>query len=251
MNTTKKALLAATIALCSFAAVSTTQATPVTAVTGDVMLGFENAAGTLDYIYDLGQGSVFAAAVANGTFSVVNLNADLATVFGNDWATNATTGVQYGLFGMPSNKSIVYASVASGNLAPVTKVANALSTTLTHYGTFQTGYNTDLSGQALTVGVKQAVGTGTDTGFATWTGNAPSTAPFATYNVSFENLVSGKLDFYGTTGSSSTLEGILQISTSGAFGVVAVPEPSTYALFALGAMLGLVGYRSRITRQKA
>ena len=250
MKTVKKALLSTVIALAAFESIPSSQAAPVTWVSGsgDLFLGFENAAGNLNYLYDLGAGSTFAASVLAGTYAGVNLNADLTSVFGSDWATNATTGVSYGIFGLPSNKTIVYATVANGNLAPVLKASGALATTLAHYNALGAGYNTDLtvSAQTLTLGVKQIVGTAPDTGFSTWTGNTPSTTPFATYNVTFENLVSGNLDFYGTTGTTSTLKGTLQISQAGVFGVVAaVPEPSTYALCGLGAIAMIVAYRRK------
>jgi len=254
MNTIKKALLAAIIALSGLAILTTAHATPVTWTTGDVFLGFENAAGSIDYLVDLGAGSTFAAAVANGTFSAVNLNADLTSVYGNGWATNATTGLQYGLFGIAANRSIAYASVASGNPAPPTKTTGALSTAQTHYNTLGLGYNSDLQNipaQTWNHGVSQLNGTPPDTGFSTWTGNTPSTTPFATYGVSFENGVSGNLDFYGTTGTTSTLEGALQLTSGGLFELVAVPEPSTYALFGLGVMVVVIGSRRRMIAQKA
>ena len=163
MKTVKKALLSTVIALAAFESIPSSQAAPVTWVSGsgDLFLGFENAAGNLNYLYDLGAGSTFAASVLAGTYAGVNLNADLTSV-------------------------------------------------------------------------------------STWTGNTPSTTPFATYNVTFENLVSGNLDFYGTTGTTSTLKGTLQISQAGVFGVVAaVPEPSTYALCGLGAIAMIVAYRRK------
>ena len=248
MKTVKKALLSTVIALVAFSAIPTSHAAPVTWVTGDVILGFEDAAHSKNYLYDLGAGSTFASSVFAGTFSSVNLNADLANVFGGDWATNASTGVSYGVFGLPSSKAIVYGSVATGNTAPVLKASGALSTTLSHYNALGLGYNTDLTipAQTWTLGVSQIVGTAPDTGFATWSGNSPSVQPFATYNVSFENLVSGKIDVYGTTGILSTLEGTMQISQAGVFGVVAaVPEPSTYALCGLGAIAMIVAYRRK------
>ena len=37
----------------------------------------------------------------------------------------------------------------------------------------------------------------------------------------------------------------MQISQAGAFGIVAVPEPGTYALFGLGALALVVAYRRK------
>lgn len=237
----KKTLLTAVLALVGATAFNSVKATPATWAAGDVILGFENAAGTKDLLVDLGNGSTFAS---NFNSLSMNLNADLISTFGADWATNISTGVQYGLFGLPANKSIVYASVAAGNTAPPVKVANALSTGLAHYDTMGAGYNSDIgNAQGLTVGVFQNPGSGSDTGFSTWTGNNVSVAPFATYNVSFENLVSGNLDVYGTTGSTSTQLGTLNLSSGGALSVV--PEPSTYALFGIGALVLCLAIRRR------
>lgn len=245
----KKTFLSVALALAGVAAFTTAQATPISWSYGDVFLGFENAAGTKDYLYDFGSGSALASAVQNGTFTPVNLNADLTNAFGSDWYTNTTTGLEFGAFGMTGNKSIVYASVASGNPALPFNSASALSTTLTHYATMAAsgsgGYTYDLNnGQALTLGVYQ-LPTGIDGGVTSWTGNTPTTTPFLAYNVSIENGVAGNLDFYGTTGSASTLYGTFKLSSAGVLSVAAVPEPSTYALCGVGAVLLLIAYRRR------
>jgi len=153
--------------------------------------------------------------------------------------------VQWGLFGMTDNKTIIYASVVSGAASLVKKAPTALATTLTHYHTFATAYNTDLPYQGLTVGVEQLVGTGpTDTAFGTWIGNTTTAPYFSVYNVSLVNGVAGNLDVYGTTASTSTLEGTLTVGTNGV--ISAVPEPSTYVLFGLGALvLGITLRRRR------
>lgn len=215
---------------------------------GDVFLGFESTSLHLDYLVDLGQGSALASELTNNTFSPVNLNADLNTVFGAGWSTNSSANVQWGLFGLPSNKSIVYASVASGNNPPVKIGSAGLATTYSHYGALGTGYNGDIASQGLTLGVEQFVGTVPDTSTFTWTGNTPSSTPFAAYSFSIENGVGGNLDIYGTTVSSSTLLGSFTLNSSGVLSVVAVPEPSTYALFAFGAFLLVVAYRRNRSR---
>jgi hypothetical protein len=245
----KKTLLASVITLAGFAAFNTTEAAPVAWNTsgGDVFLAFESTSLSKDYLVDLGQGSILATAISSGSFSPVDLSADLSTVFGSDWATNSTSNVQYGLFGLPSSKTIVYASVASGNAALVKKAAVALSTTSSDYKTLGSAYNTDIgSGQGLTVGVEQLVGTSPDTGLtSTWIGNTTTAPYFGVYNASLVNGVAGNLDVYGTTGSASTLEGTLTLSSAGLLSVVAVPEPSTYALCGLGALFLVIVARRR------
>ena len=237
----KKNLLTALIALTSVAAFTTAKATPVTWVAGDVILGIEDAAHTKNLLIDLGAGASLASSLTGGTFSTINILSDLNTTFGTNWSS---ASLNYGVFGLPASKAIVYASVASGNTAPVLKASGALATTLSHYGTLGAGYNNDIASQGLSIGVYQNVNTAPDTGFATWSGNTPSTSPFVTYNVSFENVAGSALDIYGTTGSSSTQLGTVVLSTTDGT-ISAVPEPSTYVLFGLGALVLVIAVRRR------
>lgn len=240
----KKSILTALFALASVAAFNSVNAqTPVSWSVGDVILGFENASHNKNLLVDLGSGATFSANLSGGTFSSIDLSLDLASAFGSDWATNGTTGLLYGIFGLPSDKSIVYASVAAGDAAPDMIGAGGLATTLSHYNTLGNGYNVDKGTQGLTVGVYQNVGSGSDTSFKTWSGNSVSVAPFATYNISIENGVSGNLDVYGTTGSTSTQLGTLTLSPTGTLSTV--PEPSTYVLFGLGALVLGITLRRR------
>ena len=237
----KKNIITALIALTGVAAFTTAKATPVTWVGGDVLLGIEDAAHTKNLLIDLGAGASLASSLTGGTFSTINILSDLNTTFGTNWSS---ASLNYGVFGLPSSKAIVYASVATGNAAPVLKASGALATTLAHYNALGAGYNSDiLGGQGLTVGVYQNVGTAPDTGFATWSGNTPSVTPFATYNVTFENVTGSALDIYGTTGTTSTLEGSLVLANNGT--ISAVPEPGTYVLFGLGALGLMIVYRRR------
>jgi hypothetical protein len=242
----KKTLLTAAIALTGLAAFSSANAqTPVSWVPGDVFLAFSSTSQSKDLLVDLGQGATLASNLQGGAFSSINLNADLISTFGSDWATNSTSNVQYGLIGLPSSKAIVYASVASGNAALVKKAAFALSTTSSDYNTLGSAYNIDIgSGRGLTVGVEQLVGTSPDTGLtSTWIGNTTTAPYFGVYNVSLVNGVAGNLDVYGTTGTTSTLEGTLTVGTNGV--ISAVPEPSTYVLFGLGALVLGITLRRR------
>jgi hypothetical protein len=240
----KKILLTTAIALVGVAAFTTAKATPISYTDGDIFLAFESTSLNLDYLVDLGSGSTFASALSGGSFSSINLSADLVSVFGTGWSTNSAANVQWGLFGLPTDKSIIYASVPSGNASLVEKGVGALATTSTHFQTLATGYGNDISNhQGLTVGVEQFVNTSPDTGFATFTGNLVTAPYFSVYNVSLVNGVAGNLDIYGTTGSTSALEGTLSLSSSGL--VSAVPEPSTYVLFGLGALVLILARRRK------
>ncbi len=96
------------------------------------------------------------------------------------------------------------------------------------------------------------MGSGLDQGTATWTGNHPTasgTAAFGTYNASLEAAVSlnQTLDVYKLAPSpvaaifSALNNNALGINSSGL--VQVVPEPSTYALAGLGALLLVIAYR--------
>jgi hypothetical protein len=101
---------------------------------------------------------------------------------------------------------------------------------------------------STTVGVIMVPNTGTDTGFGTWTGNTPSVTPFATYNNSIENAVSAlnnNLNLYATTVSAQSVVNQFGVSSDGTIAVV--PEPSTYALCGVGALLLFVAYRRKLS----
>jgi hypothetical protein len=112
-------------------------------------------------------------------------------------------------------------------------------------------YNNDLPTQGGTVGVIMNVGSGTDVGTSTWIGNNPATTPFAAYSVSIENGVSGGLDLYSVPNSGSATAifsaangNALSVNASGVIAVA--PEPSTYALMALGALVLVIAYRRKV-----
>ena len=242
----KKHLLALLIAAGALST-ATSRATVSNASTGDVILAFEDVAANKNLLVDLGAGSGI------GSFTSINVGTDLATVFGSTWASDSN--LKWGLFGINTAKSAVWASTASGNNAFPLKSVGALATTLAHYNAMISNFNTDIvNGQGLTVGVQMNVGTSPDTGYNTWSGNNPTATAgtaFSVYNQSLETAVvgGGTLDFYQTSGSASTAifkaanGNALQLSGSGQVSVV--PEPSTYALMGLGALLLVVAYRRK------
>ena len=112
-------------------------------------------------------------------------------------------------------------------------------------------YNNDIATEGGTVGVIMTVGIGTDTGTSTWSGNNPSSTPFGVYNSSIQNIITGNLDLYSVPNSGSATPifsaangNNLYVNSSGFIGVV--PEPSTYALMALGALVLVIAYRRKI-----
>jgi hypothetical protein len=249
----KKTLLAALLA----GAVMTSGARAATVVTsgsgqvGDVILGFQDTVKNIDYLVDLGPLNNLQTLLSTG----VNLRTDLTTAFGASWSSDAN--LYFGLFGINSVKTSVWASTLSGNSAFPVTVSGGLSTTLQHYTTMVNAFNT--SGTVLSSGVEF---TGASSlGFQDWTGNSPTGAPtsaFAVYNQSLEAGVAANqtLDFYqtGNAGGSSLAiykaanNNAINLSSSGVLS--AVPEPSTYALAGLGALLLVMAYRRNTKNAK-
>ena len=244
----KKHILSVLIAAAGITAAS---ATPATYNSGDVIIGFESVSLNKNLLIDIGQGSSVAS------FSSINAGADLVSTFGSGWY--ALSDLNWGAFGVPTAKNQLWATVAAGNAALNAKSVGALAAPLNKYNTMGANYNNDLTypnqngaGAGLTVGVYMNVGQGTDSSVATWTGNNPSTTPFGAYSVSIENIVTGNLDLYQVPNSGSATAifsqaggNALTVDSSGVISVV--PEPSTYALCGVGALLLLVAYRRKIS----
>jgi hypothetical protein len=248
----KKTLLAALLAGAVMTS-GTRAATVVpsgSAAIGDIILGFQDTAQNIDYLVDLGPLNNLQTLLSTG----VNLGSDLTTAFGASWASDAN--LYFGLFGINSGKSSVWASTLSGNSAFPVRVSGALSTTLQHYNTMVGAFNT--IGTRLSTGVQLNGASGLS--FQSWTGNSPTavgTTAFAVYNQSLEAGVAANqtLDFYqtGNSGGSSqaiynAANGVISLSSSGVLS--AVPEPSTYALAGLGALLVIIAYRRNTKNAK-
>ena len=240
-QTMKKSLL--TIASASLMMLGA-HAAPVTASPGDVFLAFEDTVQNKNYLVDLGPGSNLSS------FTSLNIGSDLATVFGGSWSTDVN--LYYGVYGINSGKTQAWGSVLTGNNALPYKASGALGSALSGYSALANNFNAELPTQGLSQGVYFNVGSGLDQGTATWTGNHPTasgTAAFGTYNASLEAAVSlnQTLDVYKLAPSpvaaifSALNNNALGINSSGL--VQVVPEPSTYALAGLGALLLVIAYR--------
>jgi hypothetical protein len=248
----KKTLLAALLAgaVMTSGARSASVVTSGNAAVGDIILGFQDTVKNIDYLVDLGPLNNLQSLLSRG----VNLGTDLTTAFGASWSSDAN--LYFGLFGINSDKTSVWASTLSGNSAFPFKVAGALTTTLQHYTTMVGAFNT--SGTILSTGVEFTGAS--NLGYSDWTGNNPTASPssaFAVYNQSLEAGVAAKqtLDFYqtGNSGGSSqaiynAANGVISLSSSGV--ISAVPEPSTYALAGLGALLLVIAYRRNTKNAK-
>jgi hypothetical protein len=106
-------------------------------------------------------------------------------------------------------------------------------------------YNAAIANGASTGASTGILGSGvvTGPGSGTWAANIAKAADFDVYNNTLEAGVATDLDFYSTTATSATKLTQYTISSSGVVSVV--PEPSTYFLFGLGALLMIVIYRRK------
>ena len=233
----------AVAALLLAAHVGNSQATPTTWAAGDIIMGFQSATKGKNLLIDIGSGANIAS------FSSINAGADLVRAFGATWYTLAD--LSWGAFSIATDKHTLWGTVASGNNPLTAKAKAGLSTPLNRFNGMGANYNADIATEGGTVGVIMNVGSGTDTGTSTWTGNTPNTTPFGAYSVSIENIITGNLDLYSVPNSGSAtaifsqaLGNNLYVNSSGFIGVV--PEPSTYALMALGALVLVIAYRRKI-----
>ena len=218
---------------------------PVTWQAGDVFIGFESTTAGKNLLIDIGPGTSVAS------FSGIDALADLRSAFGLGWY--ALGDLNWGAFSIATDKHTLWGTVASGNSPLIARSAGALTTPLAKFTGMGNNYTYDLNnGQASTVGVIMTLGTGTDVGTSTWSGNNPTTAPFGAYSISIENAVTGGLDLYSVPNSGSAtaifsaanvIPNNLYVNSSG---FIAAPEPSTYALMALGALVLVMAYRRKV-----
>ncbi|MBA3960997.1 MAG: PEP-CTERM sorting domain-containing protein [Chthoniobacterales bacterium] len=271
MKLTKFALTAALV-LAGSVLQSAHAQTPVVYTDGDLFMGFRSTTSTNDYLWDIGQFSLFNNDPVGFHLALGNINLDLTTVFGSGWQTN--NNVQWGAAG-------THDFDASGNLIAnlyATKVEPTIGTralawtrqstsaqigsssqieTLAFggfFGNLSTANNPTAIIQSTT-GVSwasfQPGGTNTTGGsFSTWvpTIEGPTTPGVGT------GIPGTRLDLFeilpdnSGTNPASKYIGTFSIDAAGnvSYDVfAAVPEPSTYASLIAGAGLLLVMLRFR------
>jgi hypothetical protein len=211
---------------------------------GDILIGFSSDSANKNYVLDIGTDiSVFTA---------INVGADLTTVFGNNWAS-AVPDLKWGVFGINYNQygdpSTTIASVATGGTPPVKLNSGLLITGDSAYNTVINQLNNDgVYGGGLTYGTKQVNGVNLASKSVgnMWLGTADSATPFSIFNVAITASAEDpaiNLDVYTTTALTSVKSTTLSLASDGT--VSAVPEPSTYALIGLGALVFFVAYRRK------
>lgn len=233
------------MAVTGFATLTGARASLSSAVSGDLLLGFEAAGGTganQNLVIDLGSAA---------TFGSININAgvDLANVYGTNWYSR--TDLSWGIFSANAGKTL-WASVDTTGDASflVSGSSSAQATPRQDFLGLVTQFNTDIvNGQGLTVGVNEAI---SESG--SWTAYSPSETPFDAFSSSIEAPTTDSLDLYSlppagggvSLGAPGVYVGTLTLGLNGTGNISAVPEPSTYVLFGLGALLLVIAYRRRI-----
>jgi hypothetical protein len=252
-QTMKKPLLTAAFALAGLAAFTTAQAQVSNAQPGDLLLGVEDVSGaiTKNLVIDLGN---FNNIANIGSF---NIASDLSTVFGAGWSANSN--LYYGVYGIDTFDNVIYLSQQG------TQPAGGSAQTEEPNITTQRGYYYQLWENEFNLAIANN-GTSSTSGETSHgvfipAGDANSWTSLAGLNGNnvggvfgdgsidpIEAPIGSALDIYltplgngaGTYDTTLTLDGTGQIS--------AVPEPSTYALFGLGALLlAIIRRRRRAT----
>ena len=239
----KKHILSVLIAAATITAAS---AAPVQWSAGDVFMGFESVSLNKNVLFNLGAGSNL------GNFTSLNAGADLTEGFGtSDWYN--ISDLKWGVFGIASNKTALWGSVASGNSALTAKASGALTTGLSRVNSLGLSYNGVLANNdPATQGDYGVYTAASGLSYGSWSGNSPTSAPFSVYAVSIESGVQGSLDVYSVPNSGAATALFKQangnaLTVDATGNIASVPEPSTYALCGIGALLLLVAYRRKVS----
>ncbi len=241
MKKTAIALLAAaSLATGAFAAPD------LTYNAGDVLLGFRATDPDVTKAYIVNLGHYTNVANYTPSWEGINLSSDLTTVFGTNWSSTTT----WGMVAIAQDKKSWASSVLAGEAATITpRTTSFLGTPAANLGAIgsQFGSLTFDAGSAATPGLltEGVWGESADISWVSYVFNNN----FA--NGSFESESSSNLDFYIAYGSTYGSAGNVLRSTTVKANtftlnngtIQSVPEPSTYALFGIGALLLIVAYR--------
>jgi len=209
-------------------------------VVGDLILGFETTGGggSTNLLVDLGSVTNTAQLLSLN----INLNSDLVTAFGTNWAST----VSYGLYSVTSGKEI-YASGTPNlvNGGYQLESSSAAATQKNDFVELEGDFNGDgVIPHTTTYGVYES-----ESETYSWGSFTPAVGAFQNANYpSIDLPIGSTADLYAqVTGSSSsygTNTGLaFTVNSSG--NLSAVPEPSTYLLFGFGALLLSIAYRRK------
>ena len=250
------------VALASGTAKATTSFNP-----GDVFLGVEDVTGTITNNYEVDLGNISFFKNATGTTDLGSMNADLTTAFGSGYASNAN--LQYGIIGTSTNLG------ASGYVANTIFISNPQSIN----GVPSIPYLDQSGGaQGTQRSNVQSFEGGSIGAFAPEPANGTVFPDATIINSSLNNSFTteeagsgfgtGDTDLNGLTGDSdlnvlvplpsgnrgpilgSDL-GYFSFSSTGdllftSYNIVSTPEPSVWALLAIGAFVGFWQFRRTV-----
>jgi len=233
--------LAAALLLFGSAVAASTQAAPVAVNYGDIILGFETtggnaSGGTQNLLIDLGSYSGLAS------FTHINIASDLSAVFGLGWSNSVSYGAYGTAFVVHWTQN--YLTAPSGQ-----SVFNPLSTGNTSAKTDSKSLY-DLYNLQLTNGVTTADGiTSSSTALGAWSTFTPGISPFGvSADQNIETTLGTSLNLFDRSYSPNTVTTApytILVDAAGNLSVSAVPEPSTYALFGLAALVFGIALRRR------
>jgi len=214
-------------------------------------------------LVDLGQASNFVNATGSFTLSIGSIGLDLAngtSGFGSDWysridSSTGLTSVLWGIAGSPGSTSgltsggltdsvgtLYFSSLSALTPYSLTASKNAASKIATMGGAYT---NAGTATANSTVGTFQNT---TDSGsWASYQPNGSTATAFGLVNGGIEGQTTDTLGLYRLVPgqSSGQLVGTLSLDSNGSVTFAAVPEPSTYAAFGLGAAILFVAVRRR------
>ena len=235
---------------------------------GDVFLGFRATSGTGNQnsiLIDVGNFSRFTTATTAGFSLNLNILADLNSTFGSAPSWNSLSTVLWGAIGFDSTTHILYNTKAEVTLGVhpngnARRAAGQQALTGARVSNMSLMFNIDLHNGQATNGatssfavIENSGDTNASTNYWGATANSPT---FGVANWNIEGNFGGgtgaaaaHLDFYslqpGSAGNGTYI-GTFSIDNGGnvSFVGINIPEPTSAALFGLGA-LGLVARRRR------
>ena len=268
MRIKTKTLMAALLAIAGLVLGHSPAGAVLTVNDGDVLLGFRSTASPQNaFVVNLGQYTQFTAAAPGSTLtfgSLSSFGADLTAQFGSSWSTDST--VSWGVIGNYSGSGVsLYASRARTNAntaatawgSTSSSVRNNTSGGITTIkngfinsgGTYTTESTNTVAGSNGIVAAGLQSGTGTPKWYygVNLNPDFSSSSPFN--GTGIEGVIGGGtqiLDFFALSSGTTVNLGKFTINdTSGAVTFTAVPEPSTYMLFALSGAIFMTFVRRR------
>jgi hypothetical protein len=248
MKKTSLLALIATIAGIGAATATTPYANSSNPSEGDLFLGVyqststPNSASAFSVLGGSYNALVFdVGSVGNFASINVNVNDALSAAYGANWSSLGN--LNYAAFGFSSDYSQLYVTKADPQTGNVSKKsAGAVGVPISNYQTFIGQLKTDVVNSSTLDG---AILQGAGDSYNFVTQGLPETSIFGT-GVAGTAVFSGALDLNRInigTGQAGTNVGVITLGADGS--VSAVPEPSTYALLGLGALLLVIAYRRK------